>query len=91
VQRRGRDSDSQPHLPQLRRLVELAEEIRRDTAGADDVHTHARVHGVGGLTALEQAVIAKVSTVGDGGHSGYTEALIDRNGEVRVGYERDSD
>jgi hypothetical protein len=70
-------------LAQLRKVVELAEEIE----ATNDAHTYAKVFEVGGLRALKQAVIVQINSFGPDGHSGYTEAVISKAGDVLVGYE----
>ena len=74
-------------LPQVSRMVALAEETT--TEGSEPGDTKIEAFEVGGMDALRGAVIVRVRSLGTGGHSGFTEALIDRAGEIRIGYERE--
>lgn len=86
------DDEAVPHinmsLPQLRQLVELAEGV---TGESDAALTSVTVYEVGGLRAINRGIIAKIDGWGGPNESNeYTEALIDRGGTVRIGYEPDA-
>lgn len=75
-------------LPQLRQLVELAESV---TGEGEDQSTSAAIYEVGGLRAINRGIIAKINGWHSGGMSSeHTEALIDRGGTIRIGYEPDA-
>lgn len=93
----GADYENDFHVdlsvPQLRAIVALYEEAAANIEGVEPEVEERQTLSVfptsSGLTALDRAIVVKGTVWGAGGHgrNTYTEALIDREGNTRVGYE----